>query len=176
MRYVIQKEYGHEEYHGGIGLKEQFNQNEVIQFLTRKLREVREYVAIDTEVMDRYNDELHREQFEMSMGTVSAIQEYVELLPKIHKTADTLLAIFREINKKAMITRNAVAILDSFTQDHFKELKNSGHMAEISAHPITGIELFKDGDLLNLRIWGEGASARLEASKININLDPFEEE
>ena len=112
----------------------------------------------------------------MLMGTVEAIQEYMGELRRFHKVADTLLDIFRKIHKKAMISRNAIALLDSFKQDQFDKMKKSGRTAEIVGSPITTIELFKDGDLLSVKVRGQGSSATLETSKVTVNLDLFEEE
>ena len=181
-RIELQNEFGREDYHGGIGLSEKLNETEVMRYLDRRSQPVHEYVTLNTAIFDRYEDELHMEQFEMSMGTVEAIQVYLGELRRLHRVADTLLDIFQRVHKRAIVSRNAIALLDSFKQDQYNEMKKSGRKDEIVGLPITTIELFKDGDLLSVKVKvkdqgrGRGSSATLETSKVTVNLDLLEEE
>ena len=177
---VLMNDYGKEDYPGATNLKEQLAENLVIRRLGRKLQQVEEFVTTNKAVFDRFEAKLHAEQYEISAGTMEAIQSYLMELRVFHTAADNLLAIHLKLHERAKITRNAVQLLDSFNQEKYNNLDRSGRASDIKKLPVTPIELFKDGDMFWVKVKckdqgrGRGWLATLESAKVNINLGLLE--
>ena len=110
-------------------------------------------------------------------GTMDAIQSYLVELRVHHTAADNLLAIYLKLHKRAKISRDAIQLLDGFNQEKHNELSRSCRVSEIKELPVTRIELFKDGEMLWVKVkckdqgQNHGWLATLESAKVNINLN-----
>ena len=116
-RIELNNDFGREDYPGATGLKEKLAETVVVRRLNQKSQLLQEFVKENKAIFNRYEAELHAEQFAMSEGTVDAVQNYLVELRGLHATADTLLAIYLKLHERAMISRNAVQLLDSFNQE-----------------------------------------------------------
>ena len=176
----LKRDFDREDYPGAIDLKAKLSETELMRRMNRKLQLVQEFVTINRAVFDRYEADLHVEQYAIVAGTMEAIQSYMVELRVFHTAADHLLATYLKLQKRAKISRNAIQLLDSFNQETYNELGRSGRFPEIEELPVTRIELFKDGEMYWFKVkckdQGQncGLLATLESAKININLNLFD--
>ena len=156
-------------------MKDKVAETDLMRHMNRKFQLIQEFVAANGAVFDRYEADLHAEQFGIAGGAMDAIQSYLVELREHHTTADNLLTIYLKLQKRAKISRDAIQLLDGFNQEKHSELKRSGKISEIKELPVSRIELFKDGEIHWVKVkckdqgQNRGWLATLESSKINIS-------
>ena len=171
----LKEEFDRDDYPGATDMKDKLAETDVMRRMNQKFQLVREFVDVNGVVFDRYENDLHTEQFEISGGAMESIQSYMVELRKHHTTIDNLLTIYLKLQKRVKVSKNAIKLLDDFRQEKHKELKRLGKTSTIKKLPITRVELFKNGDIYWTKVkckdQGEdhGWLAMLESSKININ-------
>ena len=171
----LKEEFDRDDYLGAADMKDKFAETNVMRRMNQKFQLVREFIDVNGAVFDRYESDLHTEQFGIAGGAMDAIQSYMVELKEHHMTADNLLSVYLKLQKRAKISKEAVQLLDSFNQEKHGELKRLGKTSEIKGLPITRIELFKNGDIYCAKVKCEdqgqnrGWLATLESSKVNIN-------
>ena len=176
----LKRDFDREDYPGAIDLKAKLSETELMRRMNRKLQLVQEFVTINRAVFDRFEADLHVEQYAIVAGTMEAIQSYMVELRVFHTAADHLLATYLKLQKRAKISRNAIQLLDSFNQETYNELGRSGRFPEIKELPVTRIELFKDGEMYWFKVkckdqgQNRGWLVTLESAKININPNLFD--
>ena len=171
----LKRDFDREDYPGATDLKAKLAETELMRRMNRKLQLIQEFVTINRAVFDRYEADLHVEQYAIVAGTMDAIQSYLVELRVLHTAADNLLATYLKLQKRAKISRDAIQLLDGFNQEKHNELGRSGRVPEIKELPVTRIELFKDGEIHWVKVkckdqgQNRGWLATLESSKINIS-------
>ena len=163
-----------EDYIGGGYISRELQGTFLMRALRNKFPKVENYIEGKEMVFEAYENELRTRQLELvPVRTVDAIQEYLEEMNKLHKTVDIIQNIYQKIHKRAMMCRNAIILADSIKYD---DMIKAGRKDEISGLPITAIELFKDEEILTLKVKAEGREKpkqleiTLEASKLPIEL------
>ena len=174
-RIELKDEFDREDYPGAIDMKEKLAETDLIRRMNLKSQLILEFVEVNRAVFDRYEIDLHAEQFGIAGGAMDAIQPYMVELREHHKSVDNLLTIYLKLQKRTKISKDAIQLLDGFNKEKHDELKRLGKISEVKELPITRIELFKGGDIHWVRVKYEdqgqnrGWLATLESSKININ-------
>ena len=163
-----------EDYIGGGYISRELQGTFLMRALRNKFPKVENYIEGKEMVFEAYENELRTRQLELvPVRTVDAIQEYLEEMNKLHKTVDIIQNIYQKIHKRAMMCRNAIILADSIKYD---DMIKAGRKDEISGLPITAVELFKDEEILTLKVKAEGREKpkqleiTLEASKLPVEL------
>ena len=171
----LKEEFDRDDYPGAIDMKDKLAETDVMRRMNQKFQLVKEFVDANGVVFDRYENDLHTENFEISEGAMEAMQSYMVELREHHMTIDNLLTIYLKLQKRVKVSKDAIKLLDDFRKEKHKELKRLGKTSTIKELPVTRIELFKNGDIYCAKVkckdQGEshGWLATLESSKININ-------
>ena len=171
----LKDDFDREDYPGAIDMKDKLAKTDLMRRMNRKFQLIQEFVAANGVIFDRYEADLHAEQFGIAAGTMDAIQAYLVELREHHTAANNLLTIYLKLQKRAEISRDAIQLLDGFNQEKHNELKRLGKISEIKELPVTRIELFKDGEIHWVKVkckdqgQNHGWLATLESSKINIS-------
>ena len=90
-----------------------------------------------------------------------------------YSKVDNISEIYQKVHKRAMMCRNAIMLLDHIKYD---DMIKAGRQDEISGLPITIIELFRDDEILTLKVKAEDRKkpnqlkVTLETSKLPIDL------
>ena len=177
QRTEIQNDFKREDYMGGSRISEELNETFVVRALEEKSQTIKDYISRNKTVFENYENELHTSQFDMPMRTVDAIHEYLREMRKLHRLMDTILDIYQKVHKRAMVCRNAIVLLDSIKYD---DMIKAGRQDEISGLPITVIELFKDDEILTVKVKvkdrgrTEQLKVTLETSKFAVDLSLLE--
>ena len=173
-RTEIQRDFEREDYIGGSRISKELDGTFLMRALGDKFPTVENYITRNEMVFENYENELRTRQLDLvPMRMVEAIHEYLEEMKKLHKIVDIILNIYQKIHKRAMMCRNAIILADSIKYD---DMIKAGRKDEISGLPITAIELFKDEEILTLKVKAEGREKpkqleiTLEASKLPIEL------
>ena len=163
-----------EDYIGGSHIGRELQGTFLMRALKNKLPKVENYIEGNEMVFEAYDNELRTRQLELvPIRTVDAIQEYLEEMKKIHKIVDIILDIYQKIHKRAMMCRNAIILADSIKYD---DMIKAGRKNEIPGLPTTFVELFKDEEILTLKVKAVGREkpnlleVTLEASKLPVEL------
>ena len=175
-RYVIKKKFNRDEYDtgddDGLSFKYQVRENGSLLYIREKIDGLREYMRANAAIVDGYEDDLHSEQYSMPLATIQACEDYLETLKEMHRRADALIDILRQLHKKAVATRNAIAIYNNYLADYLNDLKEEGGLEEIQSRPVTRIEIFgDDGEIFACRFKGDGATAELIFEQIDLQLE-----
>ena len=171
----LKAEFDRDDYPGATDMKDKLAETNVMRRMEQKFQLVKEFIDVNGVVFDRYENDLHVENFEISGGAMEAMLSYMVELREHHKTIDNILSIYQKLQKRVKVSKNAIKLLDDFRQEKHKELKRLGKTSTIKELPITRVELFKNGDIYWTKVkckdQGEdhGWLAMLESSKININ-------
>ncbi len=171
----LKAEFDRDDYPGATDMKDKLAETDVMRRMKQKFQLVKEFIDVNGVVFDRYENDLHVENFEISGGAMEAMLSYMVELREHHKTIDNILSIYQKLQKRVKVSKNAIKLLDDFRQEKHKELKRLGKTSTIKELPITRIELFKNGDIYwtKVKCKNQGEShgwlAMLESSKININ-------
>ena len=72
-------------------------------------------------IIDDYEDDLHSEQYEMPLATIQACEDYLETLKETNRRADAIIVVLRQLHKKAVATRNAIAIYNNYLVDYLND-------------------------------------------------------
>ena len=174
-RIELKEEFDRDDYLGAVDMKDKLAETNVMRRMNQKFQLVREFIDVNGAVFDRYESDLHTEQFGIAGGAMDAIQSYMVELKEHHMTADNLLTVYLKLQKRAKISKEAVQLLDGFNQEKHGELKRLGKTSEVKELPVTRIELFKNGDIYCAKVkckdqgQNRGWLATLESSKVNIN-------
>ena len=125
-------------------------------------------------VFENYENELRTRQLDLvPMRMVDAIHEYLEEMKKLHKIVDNISDIYQKVHKRAMMCRNAIILADSIKYD---DMIKAGRKNEIPGLPTTFVELFRDEEILTLKVKAVGREkpnlleVTLEASKLPVEL------
>ena len=175
-RYVIKKKFDRDDYDtgddDGLSFKYQVRENGSLLYIKEKIDSLRDYMRANATIIDGYEDDLHSEQYSMPLATIQACEDYLETLKEMHRWADALIDILRQLHKKAVATRNAIAIYNNYLADYLNDLKEEGGLEEIQSRPVTRIEIFgDDGEIFACRFKGNGATAELIFEQIDLQLE-----
>ena len=69
--------------------------------------------------IDGYENDLHSEQYSMPAATIQACEDYLETLKEMHRRADAIVVVLRQLRKKAVATRNAIAIYNNYLVENY---------------------------------------------------------
>ena len=123
-------------------------------------------------IIDTYEDDLHSEQYEMPFATVQACEDYLATLQEMNRRADAIIAVLHKLRKKAVETRNAIAIYNIHLIDYFNEMKEAGNFEEVQSRSVTKIEIFgNDGEIYTGKFKHEGANAELVFDQVDLQLE-----
>ena len=175
-RYAIRKKFNRQEYNtgddDGISFKYQLRENGSLVYIREKIDLLKEYMRANAAIIDDYEDDLHSEQYEMPLATVQACEDYLETLKEMNRRADAIIVVLRQLHKKAVATRNAIAIYNNYLVDYFNELKEAGRLEEVQSRGVTRVEIFGgDGEIFAGKFKYEGATAELVFEQIDLRLE-----
>ena len=174
-RYAIKKRFSRQEYNTGdddcISLKYQLRENGSLIYIGEKIDLLKEYMRANAAEIDGYEDDLHSEQYSMPAATIQACENYLETLKEMHRRADAIITVLRQLRKKAVATRNAIAIYNNYLVDYYNDLKEVGRLEEIQSRRITRIEIFGgEGEIFAGKFKHEGTAAELIFEQIDLRL------
>ena len=174
--YVIRRNFNRQEYDigddDGVSFKYQLRENGSLLYIKEKIDLLKEYMRANAAIIDNYEDDLHSEQYEMPFATVQACEDYLQTLQEMNRRADAIIAVLRKLRKKAVETRNAIAIYNNYLVDYFYELKEAGRLEEVQSRSVTRIEIFGgDGEIYTGKFKHEGATAELVFDQIDLQLE-----
>ena len=169
-RYAIKKRFSRQEYNTGdddcISLKYQ------LIYIGEKIDLLKEYMRANAAEIDGYENDLHSEQYSMPAATIQACENYLETLKEMHRRADAIITVLRQLRKKAVATRNAIAIYNNYLVDYYNDLKEVGRLEEIQSRRNTRIEIFGgEGEIFVGKFKHEGAAAELIFEQIDLRLE-----
>ena len=175
-RYAIRKKFNRHEYDtgddDGLSFKYQVRENGSLLYIREKIDFLKEYMRANAAVVDGYEDDLHSEQYLMPLATIQACEDYLETLKEMHRRADALIVVLRQLHKKAVATRNAIAIYNNYLVDYYNDLIEAGRLEEIQSRQITRIEIFGgEGEIFAGKFKHEGTAAELIFDQIDLRLE-----
>ena len=108
----------------------------------------------------------------MPLATIQACQDYLETLKEMNRRADAIIVVLRQLHKKAVATRNAIAIYNNYLVDYFNELKEAGRLEEAQSRGVTRIEIFGgDGEIFVGKFKHKGATSKLVFEQVDLRLE-----
>ena len=123
-------------------------------------------------IIDDYEDDLKSEQYEMPFATVQACEDYLTTLQEMNRRADAIIAVLRKLRKKAVETRNAIAIYNIHLIEYCNEMKEAGRFDDVQSRGVTKIEIFgNDGEIYTGKFKHEGANAELVFDQVDLQLE-----
>ena len=171
-RYVIKRNFNRQDYGDEVSFKHQLSDNGSLRYIKEKIDHLKEYMGANAAIIDEYEDDLHSEQYKMPFATIQACEDYLQTLQEMHRRADAIISVLRKFRKKAVETRNAVAIYNNFLIDYLNELKAAGRTEEIQSRGVTKIKVFgNDGEIYTGKFKHEGATAELVFDQIDLQLE-----
>lgn len=176
--YLFNLQYHQKLYQGLEYLKERFLEEPTIIILNQKFREIMKWKEGMVEIIGRFWRSLRGSQLENNneFWLIQAMSEYTLELTGYVKKTNNLLEIFEKLSSDIFASKNAIEIYDLHKQRQMKQLSENAKTKELKEILITVINLFKEDDLRNFRVKGNGEETILEESSIEIGLDVLEEE
>ena len=108
----------------------------------------------------------------MPAARIQACENYLETLKEMHRRADAIIIVLRQLRKKAVATRNAIAIYNNYLVDYYNDLKEVGRLEEIQSRRNTRIEIFGgEGEIFAGKFKHEGTAAELIFEQIDLRLE-----
>ena len=112
------------------------------------------------------------EQYEMPFATVQACEDYFTTLQEMNRKADAIIKVLRKLRKKAVETRNAIAIYNMHLIEYFNEKKEAGKLDEVQSREVTKVEIFgSDGEIYTGKFQHEGVNAKLVFHQVDLQLE-----
>ena len=171
-RHAIRRRFNREEYDNDISLKHQLYVNGSLLYIREKIEHLKEYSEANASIIDDYEDDLKSEQYEMPFATVQACEDYFTTLQEMNRKADAIIKVLRKLRKKAVETRNAIAIYNMHLIEYFKERKEAGKFDEVQSREVTKIEIFgSDGEIYTGKFQHEGVNGKLVFHQVDLQLE-----
>ena len=142
-RYVIRRRFGRQEYDDDVSLKHQLYENGSLLYIREKIEHLKEYMEANASIIGDYEDDIKSGQYEMPFATVQACEDYLTTLQEMNR-ADAIIAVLRKLRKKAVETRNAIAIYNIHLIEYFNEMKEAGRFDEVQSRGVTKIEIYQE--------------------------------
>ena len=171
-RHAIRRRFNREEYDNDISLKHQLYVNGSLLYIREKIEHLKEYSEANASIIDDYEDDLKSEQYEMPFATVQACEDYFTTLQEMNRKADAIIKVLRKLRKKAVETRNAIAIYNMHLIEYFNEKKEAGRFDEVQSREVTKVEIFgSDGEIYTGKFQHEGVNAKLVFHQVDLQLE-----
>ena len=171
-KYVIRRKFERQEYDNDISLKHQLYENGSLLYIREKIEHLKEYMNANASTVDDYEDDLKSGQYEMPFATVQACKDYLTTLQEMNRRADAIIAVLHKLRRKAVETKNAIAIYNIHLIEYYNEMKEAGRFDDVQSRGVTKIEIFgNDGEIYTAKFRHEGANAELVFDQVDLQLE-----